>query len=251
MRPIDKKNPEEIVFLRDSQGNNELHVIRREYPDYHAAKSPLVAHLGAYCSYCELPLNERHLDVEHIEPKSLGVAYEISWSNFLLSCRTCNGMDNKGVQHILPSDMHLPHRNNTFLSFEYLPGGFVIVNRALTGVEREHAEALYNLVKLDKHPGIPNVDIATCDKRWQEREEAWHDIELTLYDYSLGEISEDALIRYAKKTGFWSMWFTQCAAYPNLRARLISDFPGTCVTCFDPKNGYAPIYRNPGKLDQI
>ena len=232
------------MTIADAQGHKQQHTIQSAYNDYRDAKPPLVAHLGAYCSYCEEALNERNLDVEHIEPKTLGRQYETSWDNLLLSCKTCNGRDNKGTHHVLPANMHLPHKDNTFMSFEYLPGGFVIVNRQLKGVERQRAETLYKLIGLDKHPQM-GKDIAPCDKRWQAREEAWHDIELTLAEYQNGEISDNALIRYAKRLGHWSMWFTQFAAYPTIRARLIKEFSGTCAACFDANNGYSPICRQP------
>lgn len=90
MRPVNKLNPGDTVEVMLADGTVAADVIRAEYEDYTEAKAPLVAHLGCYCSYCECRLDERSLQVEHIEPKHLsgetGNPYYLkSWNNFLLS----------------------------------------------------------------------------------------------------------------------------------------------------------------------
>ena len=53
MRPIEKKQPGEVVQYTDSRGNVIEHVVLEDYDEYGEAKLPLVGNLGRYCSYCE------------------------------------------------------------------------------------------------------------------------------------------------------------------------------------------------------
>lgn len=53
-------------------------------------------------------------------------------------------------------DMHLPDRNNTYLSFLYLSGGVIIVNPDLPPLSKTHAEATYNLLGLGKYGNYCN-----------------------------------------------------------------------------------------------
>ncbi|MEO6326037.1 MAG: HNH endonuclease signature motif containing protein [Thermoanaerobaculia bacterium] len=57
---------------------------------YLAARPDLVAMLGEYCSFCELPIAGHLLAIEHRAPKELYPNYMIWWWNFLLACRDCN-----------------------------------------------------------------------------------------------------------------------------------------------------------------
>jgi hypothetical protein len=59
------------------------------------------------------------------------------------------------------------------------------------------------------------------------------------------------LLTMAKSSGYWSVWFTVFAGVDVILSRLISDFPGTCASCFDKDNHYAPIERNPGCDDPV
>lgn len=55
---------------------------------YADARSWLIASLGEYCSFCEVPLGVS-LAVEHMVAKA-GVPDETSWGNLLLACNNCN-----------------------------------------------------------------------------------------------------------------------------------------------------------------
>jgi hypothetical protein len=57
---------------------------------YRTARPDLVAELGEFCSFCELPIADHLLPVEHRAPKSLYPTYTVWWWNFLLACRDCN-----------------------------------------------------------------------------------------------------------------------------------------------------------------
>ena len=56
---------------------------------YTNAQQPLVAAIGAYCSYCERYLPAK-MDIEHKLPKSLYPGSQLDWTNFLLACANCN-----------------------------------------------------------------------------------------------------------------------------------------------------------------
>lgn len=59
--------------------------------DYGTARLDLLTSLGAYCSYCELPISAA-LAVEHRLPKASFPAAFLNWSNFLLACPICNSI---------------------------------------------------------------------------------------------------------------------------------------------------------------
>lgn len=246
MRPVDKAAVGTNVILY----NGVSHIVQSDYSPYKTAKPVLEANLGAYCSYCECPYqNPRDYAVEHIQPKGLPKysLLETKWSNFLLSCDTCNGADNKDTKDVILSDCHLPHLNNTFLSLEYAPGGVVSVNKSLKGISIVHAENLLNLVGLQKTPktSLPS------DKRWANRSKNW-DLATKYYaKYKSGIADVDTIVDLVQARGGWSIWYTVFAGEDVVLKRLIDDFPGTCKSCFDPDNHYKPIERNPGNTDPI
>ncbi len=56
---------------------------------YRRARRGLIGRLGAFCSYCELPV-VTSLATEHVLPKATFPAYGAAWDNFLLACAACN-----------------------------------------------------------------------------------------------------------------------------------------------------------------
>ena len=78
MRPVDKGEAPDKAF--------------KKYPE---AEPYLEERLGAYCSYCEFPI--QHVpEVEHKEAKGAGGAV-LDWENLLLSCKYCNTRKSKVV----------------------------------------------------------------------------------------------------------------------------------------------------------
>lgn len=225
--------------------DGSTHVIQEQYKPYQLAKDPLCMNIGEYCSYCEHPIDYRDLEVEHIQAKSLYPQKTYDWDNFLLSCSTCNGRDNKSSKNVMIGHCHLPHLNNTFLSLWYLDGGVVIANPTLNGLSRINAENLLKLVGLDKSP----MKSSKSDKRWKKRLELWNIATRYLNKYINGEVSVDVIIDLAKAEGHWSIWFTVFANHNQVLERLISDFPGTAADCFDANNHYRPIERNPSNIN--
>lgn len=246
MRPVEKLIPGSIVTLSDGAQQTIL----SDYNPHGLAKTALVANLGMACSYCEDSSHvERNLDVEHIQPKGLPqyAALRTKWSNFLLSCHTCNGSDNKDTHDVILGEVHLPHLNNTFLSLQYDAGGVVRVNPALTGLSYQHAEALFNLLGLGKN------SISSCpgDKRWKKRSDDWDLANKYLLKYNAGTVEIDTIIDLVKARGGWSIWFTVFRGKDDVLEKLIDCFEGTAARCFDAANHYEPIERNPGQPDPV
>lgn len=246
MRPVVKLAPGTYPC-----GNGRLLTIKTDYhPNYRDAKPHLVFNLGCMCSYCEKAFDdERELAVEHIQAKKYKdengnypyAALETKWENFLLSCTTCNGNDNKGNKNVVYGECHLPHLNNTFLSFQYKAGGVVNVNPNLTGKSLANAEALHKLVGLNKGP----MDSKSKDRRWFVRTEKWDLAMRYLYKYENKKVDIETIIDLVKGHGCWSIWFTIFKEHPEVRKELIEQFPGTAKECFDSANNYEPIPRNP------
>ena len=246
MRPVEKKKQGDIVRYTDSNNQEIEHTIQENYPEYGDAKFPLASNIGQYCSYCEGDEKIHSLEVEHMAAKSKGGSLT-EWNNFLLCCKICN--TTKGVE-VINDDYHWPHLNNTFLSFIYDETGRVNVNDNMSELSKVRAQNLLNLAKLQRYPETDNQP-SPKDFRWQYRYEAWRlatDWKLKFLDRL---ITEDDIISRVKDKGQWSIWFTVFKGIDSVRARLISDFPGTCASCFDANNHYEPIERNPGSPDPI
>ena len=234
MRPVEKWVVETTVVL-----DNGDHTVKSDYSPYGKAKELLLRNLGDYCSYCG-KYDPQDLQIEHICPKSLYPNLATTWDNFLLACATCNGKGNKGDKDVVIGKCHLPHLNNTFMSFVYQDGGVVVVNPDLTETSKRNAEALYNLVGLGK---LPTED--EKDRRAMVRLRTWNKAVKYRKEFDEGKFNLDKLIDYIMISGGWSIWFTVFEGVDEVRKRLIDEFPGTAKDCFDANNHYEPIFRNP------
>lgn len=240
MRPVVKLDPGTYPMPDGS-----TLTIHEKYDPYQGAKPDLVKNLGEFCSYCEDAYHqERDLHVEHVQPKSIYSALKTKWSNFLLSCATCNGTDNKGTTNVTLNEYHLPHLNNTFKSLVYKAGGVVEVNPALTGDAYDHAKALIELVGLNKSPATSRRG----DTRWKKRSKDWDKACEYRDKYKAGKIEIKNIIDLVYAGGGWSIWFTVFYGFDEVRMALL-DFPGTAKQYFDATNHYDPLDRNPGKVD--
>ena len=128
--------------------------------------------------------------------------------------------------------------------------GRVKVNDNIPALSQVRAQNLLNLANLQRYPGKDNPT-SPKDFRWAHRIEAWTLASRYKERYLNGAITEDDIICLAKLKGQWSIWFTVFKGIDSVRARLISDFPGTCASCFDENNHFEPIERNPGKPDPV
>ena len=208
----------------------------RAYTKYQDAIGDLEDRLGTYCSYCErrLPVS---LAVEHVNPKSVSPELETVWANFLLGCSNCNSV--KGARPTNGDDFLWPDRDNTVLAFTYRAGGFAKVTGGLTDDLRIKAEALRDIVGLDRHRhGTPDQRPAPRDKRWKDREQVWKlaTIEkerLGLFPVNVRDLARQFIIEAAEGYGFFSVWMTVFHDDEAVRLALVQRFAGTATDCFD------------------
>ena len=247
MRPVEKLTPGTYTMSDGSSIDVLSH-----YNDYHDAKPALVHNLGVFCSYCEDAYHQpRDLQVEHVQPKGYeknGIKIYAhlakEWSNFLLSCATCNGADNKDTKNVILDEFHLPHLNNTFKSLIYKAGGVVEVNPMLTGDAQNHAKNLIELVGLSKSP----LSSRKGDTRWRKRSNDWTMACEYRDKYIAGKADVKTIIDLVYARGGWSIWFTVFNGCDDVRNALL-DFPGTSRQCVDATNHFEPLGRNPGLAD--
>jgi uncharacterized protein (TIGR02646 family) len=239
MRPLDKKYVGDHITLYGDINDipNEEHTITENYNQYGKARKVLLANFGNYCSYCEIHLTNGALfQTEHIQPKGLPQYAQLKtkWDNFLLSCSTCNSK--KGDEDVNYAEIHLPHKNNTYLSLVYKEAGVVEVNSQIPLVSKTHAQTLISLLKLE------NPDSET-DFRREMRRRAWDRAMMYLKKYEAGEYELNAMIADIKLNDCWSIWFTVFKEHREVREALVEQFPGTSRECFDAD--YNPIPRHP------
>jgi hypothetical protein len=211
------------------------------YAQYGDAIEDLKSQLGRYCSYCERQV-AASLAVEHVIPKSLRPELEREWTNFLLGCTNCNSV--KGDKAVEIQNFIWPDRNNTLLALVYSKGGFVRLADNLNNDRKTKAQALLDLVGLQRHPAGGWVKPARKDKRWQDREESWATAERCKDLFENLAQDNDArklVLEVAKSNGFFSVWMTVFNDYPDIKRELIKSFTGTAISCFDPEG--KPIDR--------
>jgi uncharacterized protein (TIGR02646 family) len=211
------------------------------YAQYGDAIEDLKSRLGSYCSYCERQV-AASLAVEHVIPKSLYPQLEKEWDNFLLGCTNCNSL--KGDRVVEIKNFIWPDRDNTLLALVYSKGGFVRLADNLNNEQKTKAQALLDLVGLQRHPARGWVKPAKKDKRWQNREESWATAERCrelLENLEQADAARDLVLEVARNNGFFSVWMTVFNDYPDIKRELIKSFPGTAISCFDPNGD--PIDR--------
>lgn len=243
MRPVEKLyHPESVSYL-DSNNQVIIHQIQTHYNHYREAKAPLVANIGQTCSYCEDAPAMAVLEVEHMYPKGKGGDLT-AWDNFLLCCKECNTLKGSTIPG---KSYHWPHINNTFLDYLYDETGRIKINPKIPPKSQTNAQNLLDLLKLQNYPTINKP--SECDFRWKQRYETWKTASIQLKSYKAKAIDIEEVITVAKTSRNWSIWFTVFSEEDEVLHRLITDFPGTCSSCFDATNHYAPIYRNPGNAE--
>ncbi len=221
------------------------------------AKRLLTERLGDYCSYCERPTAYA---IEHVLPwdgKSGGppaaprrvtqhTRLEHSWTNFLLTCVTCNNFKKERQDATPYSDRrharlryYWPDTDNTFRAYEYHPTGDVVAHRALAAPQAVKATRTLEMFGATT-PG---------DMRKRKRAEAWACASLQLRTWltSPSRSTLEAIESIARGTGHWSIWATVFAGHPDVLDRLNRTLPGTALACFDRLTG-VPIARRKGQL---
>jgi uncharacterized protein (TIGR02646 family) len=211
------------------------------YAQYGDALEDLKSRLGSYCSYCERQV-AASLAVEHVIPKNLHPELEKDWNNFLLGCTNCNSV--KSDREVEINNFIWPDRDNTLLAFVYSKGGFVKLADNLDNDLKTKAQALLDLIGLQRHPAQGWVKPARKDNRWQDREESWATAEKCrdrFESLEQADAARDLVLEVAKNNGFFSVWMTVFKDYPDIKRELIRLFPGTARSYFDPDG--KPIER--------
>lgn len=188
----------------------------KTYTRYDDALVDLTDQMGHYCSYCEMGVNNM-IEVEHVHPINHG-GDELNWENFLLACKYCNTI--KSDNNLSRAGYLWPDTDNTDLLFDYtLDHDVVKVKTGLDTAIETQADALLQLVKIDRYPGTANRPTKK-DKRWILRDEViktamssynrWikiKDDDITPFRKVLAEqIAETSLV------GFYSVW---CKVFEN------------------------------------
>ena len=179
--------------------------------------------IGPFCSYCEMRVTNM-IEVEHVVPVANG-GEELDWNNFLLSCRYCNG--NKGNNNQDRAGYLWPDRDNTDLAIAYSPDKVV---EPIDGDVRAEAAATIDLMGLNRSPVGP-VRSTVADLRPVNRAECYLAANLARSYYEAAPSS--AMAKSAGLTasgfGFYSIWMTVFANYPEVQGEIREAFPGTYV----------------------
>lgn len=205
------------------------------FAEYGHARPYLIERLGDYCSFCEMPLPTP--DVEHIRHKDGNPDLERTWSNFLLSCKSCNST--KGTQVDSEADVAArlwPDQDRSFEAYVYESGGVV---RLATTVDKEfagRAASTARLVGLFKRPnhGLTTEQLKRAsDRRYVKRSEAWDEACESLEDLNRSDTPEmrRQILKTVRARGFWSVWMTVFRHDAQMLAVLceLEHFPGTAM----------------------
>ena len=234
MRPVER-GP---IPIADPQTNQP-----KVYAAYGNARGDLIQRMGQYCSYCETRLNAS-LAVEHVQPKGINPDLELSWDNFLLGCTNCNST--KGSRQIILDEYFWPDIHNTFIPFVYEADGQVNLNPALTDTDKQKAQAIADLIGLQKYPDNAS---ASDRSRWKNRKGTY---EKALYSKSnleaatahgVRDLFIEQLIISATFAGFFSIWFKVFEGKNDVLRAWLQAFPGTHLASFDPANNFQPVKR--------
>lgn len=211
-----------------------------DYTNYEDAKPELISRLGSYCSYCERRIATQ-LAVEHIQPKALPAYQPLigRWENLLLACVNCNST--KGDRNVLPSDLLLPDRDNSFAAYCYTQDGRVFVRSGLSMEVSTLANTTLTITGLDRassHITDANGRLVALD-RVSQRMEVWlvaQDSRRDLDNDPTNVALQHATVRAALGYGYFSIWMTVFAGCRDMRRLFIEAFKGTQGSgCFDPQ----------------
>lgn len=229
MRPVERGD-----VPVDKNGNEKV------YGQYQHARGDLINCLGEFCSYCEMHLDSS-LAVEHVQPKSRHLDFELEWHNFLLACGNCN--PTKGDQEISLDNYLWPDRDNTFLAFEYCEDGIIVANANLEPIQLTQAKATLRLLGLDKTK--PGNNPAMSDRRLINRQTEWSKATDMLQEYeSASFASREILLKVLSimVDKYWSIWMTVFQNHHEVVSIFIhsQEFPGTSRDCFDDRGKAIP-----------
>ena len=214
----------------------------KEIAKYQDAEPYLEEKLGAYCSFCEMPLNNAPA-VEHKESKHSGGALT-DWSNLLLACTYCNSRKSEKVKKGELNKWIWPDAHNTCLAYYYENGKPKVNEEYLASINNgllQRAKQTFDDLALDYYPKKGQVP-RYKDKRWSRRFEAYRMAEnakvdwLKCKDTDFRSMYISAVVGMAKGQGFFSVWLKIFEDETDIKNALIEAFPGTDKSSFD-QNG--------------
>lgn len=226
MRPITK--PAVGTKVTDEHGKERQ--VQARYNPYSHAKKVMKAALGPYCNYCETYATGSDLQVDHIQPKATHPALEFDYSNFLLSCARCNGVDNKGTTDMVVKHALLPHIDDTGHAFYYEANGTV---RPADGLNPAIlARAITTIQVLGLYKGQDYAAQYPLDERYLKRREAY--IRALRYRSfiveQLNQGNTQLLNELVCNLGHFSIFYQLFQGYPEVQAALVASFNGTDPT---------------------
>lgn len=207
----------------------------KEIRQYGDAEPYLEERIGAYCSYCEMPI--KHVpEVEHIESRSKGGALT-EWDNLLLACKYCNTRKSNLVAKGEKENYLWSDEDDTFHPYSYSNGIAQINEEYLKSTDSdyaEHARKLFELVKLGNVPNERNKD-----RRFFWRNEAYNDAVdskegwIKVRETKQKSVFLKNMIIAAKNSGFFSTWMEVFKDDEEVKRALIDEFNGTRKEIFE------------------
>ena len=170
-------------------------------------------------------------EVEHREAKSTGGEL-LEWENLLLSCKYCNTRKGVRVKRDDKDKYLWPDVDDTFHAYSYdkdIPQLNEIYLNSKGTAEKEKAENLFHLIKLDNIPICPKDK----DRRYSSRNETRNcALESKIGLSKMKGITErkaylNALKNLALAKGFFSVWMEVFKDDEEVKQLLISSFKGT------------------------
>ncbi|MBP6738623.1 MAG: HNH endonuclease [Leptospiraceae bacterium] len=223
-----------------------------KFSDYKNYQEYLIKQLGLYCSYCERKISTM-LAVEHIQPKGLKKYehLETEWDNLLLACVNCNSAKND--KDVILTNYYLPHRDNTFIAFDYQDDGTVVPAKNLNSNQFRIAQDTINLVGLNKnaispHPNWTSDELLfSATQRWGQRVSKFNYVKDALSDYIMNSSFLQRLGKESAEDSFFSIWMKVFENHPEVRKEIINAHKGTATDCFD-STTTQPISRPGGQI---
>lgn len=216
MRPIDKG----AWPTHKNSAKSKL-----KFNDWTRAIHHLQARTGEFCHLCEMAVNHQ-IAVEHIKSRHDFPRLANSWTNFLLSCSHCNSRKSSKRLAIPYRKRYLwPHIHNTLLAFEVpLTGanfGLVTPRGSLSSnaLVVRRAQDTIDLYGLDK----ANTASGAVDRRYLLRLEAIQMATARRVEYQRGEATIPDIVEMARKTGFFTVWFTVFSDVLAVKSALVNE----------------------------
>lgn len=208
-----------------------------KYRDYYDV---LKNRIGCYCSYCERPLPNSELPIEHVRPQSTNKEYTLCWNNLLLSCYTCNSHKDKCEQQLRNiNDLNFgvyafPHIYDTYHLITYPePTYMPIFNENQDPIYKSKVDNLLKLLKIENIDNLTEEELLEeneiSSKRIMSGQEAKELREDLNKDMSQEKI--DGAIKKIKreivKCGFWSIWMKYFEDIDEIKLMLLDFIHGT------------------------